>query len=184
MGGVVWGINCTLDGRCGHEDGLVNEEQTRDATRSFEGLDALLMGRKTYELMFPYWAGIAADQSGSPAENEFAVALIAIPKVVFSSTLEHTTDWNTRVVSSSAVDEVRRLRDEGARLSLGASPALAADLRAAGLIARFRFLLHPVVAGRGPKLFGDGEAISMALTSAVTLGSGHVVLDYTVQRSS
>ena len=183
MGGVVWGISCTLDGRCGHEDGLVSEEQTRDAARSFDGFDAVLMGRKTYELMFPYWAEVAADQSGSPAEKEFAIALIEIPKVVFSSTLD-SADWNTRVVSSSAVDEVRRLRDAGTRMSLGASPALAADLRAAGLIDRFRFVLHPVVAGRGPKLFGDDEALAMTLTSATALDSGHVVLDYTVPLSA
>jgi len=183
MGGVVWGISCTLDGRCGHEDGVVGDEQTRDAARSFDGFDAVLMGRKTYELMFPYWAGVAADQSGSPAENEFAVALIEIPKVVFSRTLDNA-DWNTRLVRSSAVDEVRRLRNEGTRMSLGASPALAADLRAAGLIDRFRFVLHPVVAGRGPKLFGDDEALAMTLVSAVPLGSGHVVLEYTVPRGA
>jgi dihydrofolate reductase len=182
MGEVVWGINCTLDGRCGHEDGIADEEQTRDAAASFEGFDAVLMGRKTFELMFPYWATVAGDQSGSPAENEFALAMTEIPKVLFSGTLDHA-DWNTRVVSSPAVDEVRRLRDEGARLILGASPALAADLRAAGLIDRFRFLLHPVVAGKGPKLFGDDEAIAMTLNSAVTLGGGQVVVDYTVTRS-
>jgi dihydrofolate reductase len=141
------------------------------------------MGRTTFELMFPYWATIARDRSGTPAHNTFAVAMTEIPKVVFSSTLDEV-GWNTRVVSTSAVDEVRRLRDEDARLNLGASPTLAADLRAAGLIDRFRFVLHPVVAGKGPKLFGDDEAIGMILNSAVPLGdAGHVVLDYTVTRN-
>ncbi len=183
MGEVVWSINCTLDGRCGHEDGIANDELHVDAAESFEGCDAVLMGRTTFELMFPYWATIARDRSGTPAHNTFAVAMTEIPKVVFSSTLDEA-GWNTRVVSTSAVDEVRRLRDEDARLNLGASPTLAADLRAAGLIDRFRFVLHPVVAGKGPKLFGDDEAIGMILNSAVPLGdAGHVVLDYTVTRN-
>lgn len=182
MGEVVWGINCTLDGRCGHEDGIADEELHRDAAAAFEGFDAVLMGRRTFELMFPYWATVASDQSDTPAVNAFAVAMTEIPKVVFSRTLDQA-GWNTRVVSSSPVDEVRRLRDEGARLNLGASPALAGELRAAGLIDRFRFVLHPIVAGKGPKLFGDHEAIAMTLDSAVTLRSGQVVLYYTVTRS-
>lgn len=180
-GEVVWGINCTLDGRCGHEEGLADDEQTRDATASFAAYDSVLMGRKTYELMFPYWATVADEQSGSPADNEFAVAMTEIPKVVFSSTLDEA-GWNTRVVSSSAADEVSRLRDEGARLGLGASPALAAALRAAGLIDRFRFVLSPVVAGKGPKLFREGEEVAMTLNSAVPWESGSIALDYTVDR--
>jgi len=179
MGEVVWGINCTLDGRCGHEDGIADDELHREAAAAFEGFDALLMGRKTFDLMFPYWATVAADQSDTPTLNAFAIAITEIPKVVFSRTLDRA-DWNTRVVNSSPVDEVRRLRDEGARLSLGASPALAGELRRSGLIDRLHFTLHPVVAGRGPMLFGDDEAIAMTLDSAVPLGAGQIVLDYTV----
>lgn len=179
MGEVVWGINCTLDGRCGHEDGIADAALHVDAVASFAGADALLMGRNTYELMFPFWADVVRDGSGTPAEHAFAVAITEIPKVVFSRTLGEV-GWNTRLVSTSAVDEVRRLRGEHERLSLGASPALAAELRAAGLVDRFRFVLHPVVAGRGPKLFGDDEALAMRLDAARTLSAGHVVLEYTV----
>ncbi|MEO6473303.1 MAG: dihydrofolate reductase family protein, partial [Aeromicrobium sp.] len=61
-----------------------------------------------------------------------------------------------------------------------ASPALAGELRKAGLIDRFHFTLHPVVAGRGPMLFGVDEVVAMTLDSADALSSGQVVLDYTV----
>ncbi|MCW2747004.1 MAG: folA-2 [Nocardioidaceae bacterium] len=179
MGEVVWGINCTLDGRCGHEDGIADEALHREAAESFAQCDTLLLGRITYELMFPYWATVAEDQSDTPEVNAFAVAMTEVPKVVFSRTLDQA-GWNTRVVSSSPVDEVRRLRDEGARMNLGASPALAVQLREAGLIDRFHFVLHPVVAGRGPKLFGDNESIAMTLNSSALLPAGQMVLDYTV----
>jgi dihydrofolate reductase len=181
MGEVVWGIGMSLDGRCGHEGMAPDEGSHRESAESFAGFDALVMGRVTYELMFPFWATVADEQSESAALNAFALAIVQIPKVVFSRTLDEA-GWNTRVVSSSPVDEVRRLRDEGARLNLGASPALANELLSAGLVDRFHLVLHPVAVGQGPMLFRDQDRIAMALDAATPLPGGHVVLDYTVVR--
>jgi dihydrofolate reductase len=179
MGEVVWLINCTLDGRCGHEDVIADDDLHRHATQTLEGVDVVLFGRNTFELLEPHWSTVARGQTGTSAENEFASAIDRLPKVVFSRSLVEV-GWNGRVVHSDPADEVRRLRKEVGRLVVQASPGLAAHLREARLIDRCRFVLQPLVAGAGPAMFGKGEAVSMRLDNAVRLVSGAIALDYTL----
>ena len=58
-------------------------------TRLTRDADVLLYGRKTFELMVPFWPDIANDKSGqTKAENEFAQAFASVPQIiVFSKTL-------------------------------------------------------------------------------------------------
>jgi dihydrofolate reductase len=130
-----------------------------------------------------YWPEVAASGSGKPAENEFARALDRMPKVVFSKSLR-ASDWNTRVVSSDAVREVLRLKEQpGKGLLLIASPGLAASLRAADLIDEYRVLLQPVLVGNGPRLFeAAGPDLDLSLVSATPLGSGVIDLHYVRRR--
>lgn len=61
-----------------------------------------------YQLMFPYWADVAKNQSGSANENRFAERLTAIDKVVISRSLDKVED-NTRLVRSNPVEELFKL---------------------------------------------------------------------------
>src|ERR1700709_2546238 len=103
-----------------------------------EGHTALL-GARTYRLM----SGFAAD-----LPDAFA-ALTAMPKVVFSSTLEAPLSWaNTELVDEDPVEAVRALKRDGTRplRPLGSLTLCRALLRA-GLVDRFRVVVFPVITG-------------------------------------
>ena len=98
-----------------------------------------LMGATTYRVM----SGFAADMP-----DEFA-GLTAMPKVVFSSTLEEPLSWaNTELVDENSVEAVRAMkRDETRPLRTLGSLTLCRALLRAGLVDRFRVVVFPVITG-------------------------------------
>jgi len=98
----------------------------------------VLMGRKTYELM----SGFAATGEEDTGELE------SMPKVVFSSTLTEPLGWeNARLVSGDAVEAVRAMKADGARMRTLGSLSLSRDLLMAGLVDLYRVVIFPVVNG-------------------------------------
>jgi dihydrofolate reductase len=105
-----------------------------------------------YELMAAYWPTADEKPSAPPYEAEYARLWRAVPKVVFSSTLEKV-DWNSRLVRRSALGEVAELRRHpGLVMSVGGS-RLASALAAAGLIDEYRLYYVPILLGAGKPLF-------------------------------
>jgi len=179
MSKVVFLINMTPDGRCGHEAVVADDELHAHATETLRSADAVLFGRATFQLLAGHWPEVAAKQSGTAAENEFARTIGSLPKVVFSKTIGPVA-WNARVVRTDAADEVRRLKAQpGRNLVIQASPGLAASLRAADLIDEYRLLVQPILAGTGPLLFPSNEPeLKLTLTSTRPFRSGVVELRY------
>ncbi len=105
-----------------------------------------LMGATTYRLM----SGFAAEMSNlrTPEESSFA-ELTAMPKVVFSSTLQTPLSWaNTELVDGDAVEAVRAMKRDGTRpLRTLGSLTLCRSLLAAGVVDRFRVVVFPVITG-------------------------------------
>ncbi|MGY1740099.1 MULTISPECIES: dihydrofolate reductase family protein [unclassified Blastococcus] len=101
-----------------------------------------LMGATTYRLM----SGFAAE---APAEDAVMAALTAMPKVVFSSTLEEPLSWaNTELVRGDAVEAVRAMKRDGSRpLRTLGSVSLCRSLLSAGLVDRYRVVVFPVITG-------------------------------------
>src|SRR5258708_37114313 len=97
---VVFAINTTADGFCGHTEMIPDEEFDEYFIRILRNASVILSGRVTYELMVPYWPHIARNQSETKAENEFALMFDSLEKVVFSTTFTHVTDKNPRIVRS------------------------------------------------------------------------------------
>jgi len=104
------------------------------------------MGATTYRLM----SGFAAEMSNlrTPEESSFA-ELTAMPKVVFSSTLQTPLSWaNTELVDGDAVEAVRAMKRDGTRpLRTLGSLTLCRSLLAAGVVDRFRVVVFPVITG-------------------------------------
>ena len=84
MRNVIYAINITLDGCCDHTKTIADEELLEYYTQLLGDVDLLVFGRKTYQLMVPFWPDIAKNQSETKAENEFARTFDSINKVVFS----------------------------------------------------------------------------------------------------
>ncbi|SDT25500.1 Dihydrofolate reductase [Pseudarthrobacter equi] len=109
-----------------------------------------LLGANTYRLMYGMSAQAAADRTGFSAEEGASLTgLAAVPKIVFSSTLQAPLDWpNSTLVTGDAVEAVRELkRTATGPLSTLGSLKLTRSLLAAGLVDRFRLVVFPVITG-------------------------------------
>jgi dihydrofolate reductase len=85
---LIYTINITIDGCCDHTKTVVDEEVLDYYTQLVRDAGLLVYGRKTYQLMVPYWPEIAKNQSETKAEIEFAQAFDSANKIVFSRSLE------------------------------------------------------------------------------------------------
>src|SRR6201993_1140957 len=112
MRNVIFAINITLDGCCDHTKMIADEETHEYFTQLMRDVDLLVFGRKTYQLMVPFWPEVAKNQSMTRAENEFAKAFDSINKIVFSRSLDSAEDRNTRIVRTNLHDEMLKLRQE------------------------------------------------------------------------
>lgn len=178
MRNVVFAINITVDGCSGHESVIADDELHEYYTGLLQDSDVEIFGRNTYHLMYPYWHDIAMNQSESKAINEFARAFDSIPKIVFSTTLK-SVEWNnSTLLSSNLQEEIVKLKQlPGKNISIGGLN-IASQLAQADLIDEYRFLIQPIVAGKGPRLFESGKNLTLELIGSKTFRSGIVELHY------
>ncbi|HLZ89572.1 MAG TPA: dihydrofolate reductase family protein [Puia sp.] len=186
MRNLIFAINTTLDGCCDHTQFNPDEEMMDYFTRLTRDADTFLYGRKTYQLMVPYWPDIAKDHSGqTKADIEFAQAFDAVDKIiVFSQTLDSPEGKNTRIVHTILPDEIRKLKQEQGKNILTGGVAIPTQLAGLGLIDEYRFVVHPIVAGEGRRLF-EGislqEKLRLKLVDSTVFKSGCVALRYLKQ---
>ncbi len=88
MRNVIFAINITADGCCDHTKQVADDETHEYFTQLLREVDLLVFGRKTYQLMVPFWPEVARNQSMSKAENEFARTFDSSKKVVLSRSLD------------------------------------------------------------------------------------------------
>src|ERR1700758_655789 len=116
MRNVIFTMNTTLDGCCDHTKFNPDDETLEYFTHLTRDADTFLYGRKTYQLMVPYWPDVAKNHAGqTKADIEFAQAFDAVNKiVVFSRSLESasTAERNTRIVRNGLRDEILKLKQE------------------------------------------------------------------------
>ena len=181
MRNLIFAINITLDGCCDHTKQTADEETHQFFTQLLRGVDLLLFGRKTYELMVPFWPEVAKNQSMSKAENEFARTFVAINKIVFSRSLESTEDKNTRIVRTNLRDEILKLKLEKGKDILVGGVSIPSQLIELGLVDEFRFVVGPTIAGEGRRLL-EGvslpERLQLKLVDSKIFKSGCVALRY------
>src|SRR6201981_1931474 len=117
---LIFVINTTLDGCVDHTKQIADEETHEYFTHLMRDVDLLVFGRKTYELMVPFWPEVAKNQSMTKASNEFARTFDSLNKAVFSRTLANVDDRNTRIVRTDLRDAILELKQEqGKSILLG-----------------------------------------------------------------
>ncbi len=186
MRNVVFAINTTLDGCCDHTKFNPDEETLAYFTHLTRDADTFLYGRKTYQLMVPYWPDIAKDHSGqTKADIEFAQAFDAVEKIiVFSQSLDSPEGKKTRIVRTGLQDEILKLKQEQGKNILTGGVTIPSQLAELGLIDEYRFVVHPIVIGEGRRLF-EGinlqEKLQLKLVESTVFKSGCVALRYLKQ---
>jgi dihydrofolate reductase len=142
-----------------------------------------LLGANTYRLMSSMSAEAAAEGSGF-SENEGAslTGLAAVPKVIFSSTLQAPLTWpNSELVNGDAVEAVTEMkRTRTGTLSTLGSLSLCRSLLTAGLVDRFRLVVFPVITGRtGQERIYDGYPdVALEMVDSRTFDGRLQLLEY------
>lgn len=175
---LFWQMSVTLDGfmegpnrELNDTAEVVDEDFDRYATEMLNSIDAILLGRVTYQLFTDYWPSA----TGPDADK-----LNELPKIVFSRTLEKVEWNNSRLIKENVAQEVEGLmQQKGKDLALFGSADLASTFIRLGLIDVYRIFVTPVVLGRGSPMFKEiQDRIDLKLLKATTWGSGVVALYY------
>jgi dihydrofolate reductase len=155
--------------------GWLEEEGKKDYT--------FLLGANTYRVMSSMSGEAAAEGSGfSEDEGAALTGLDAVPKVVFSSTLQAPLAWaNSELVTGDAVEAVREMKRTGTRpLTTLGSLSLCRSLLTAGMVDRFRLVVFPVITGRtGRERIYDGYPdVSLEMVDSRTFDGRLQLLEY------
>ena len=185
MRNLIYAINLTIDGCFDHTKGIPDDELLEYFTRLVLDADLLVYGRKTYQLMVPYWPDVAKNHSGeTKADLEFAQAFESRNKIVFSRTLDRAEGRNTRIVRTNLQDEILKLKQEQGNNILIGGVDIPSQLIELGLVDEYYFVVHPVIAGEGRRLLGGinlEKKSLLKLMEAKILKSGCVALHYLKQ---
>jgi dihydrofolate reductase len=179
---VIYATGVSLDGFIAGPDGEIDwaapdEELHRFHNEQTRELGAHFCGRRLYETMV-FWETVHENPSAPEYVVEFARIWQALPKVVFSTTLEEV-EGNARLATDGVVEEVARLREQpGKDLAVGGA-GLAATFIELGLVDEFRLFVSPVVLGSGTPYFPAlAKRIDLELVETRTFGSPVVYLRY------
>lgn len=174
MGSIKSALFISLDGviespETWHFD-YWNDEMGAAVGALMEGNDAMLLGRTTYDGFADYWP--KADP-----EDPMTKQMNASQKYVVSTTLTEATWENSTIVSGDVKAELTKLKQDK-QLGTTGSAVLVQWLAEQGLIDELHLLVHPVVVGKGQKLFADGAKVPLSLVSSTTFETGVVHLVY------
>jgi dihydrofolate reductase len=175
---LVFAINMSLDGCVDHTKFYPDEDTFAYFTQLTRDADTFLYGRKTYQLMVPYWPDTAKED---PAD-EFAQAFDAVNQiVVFSQSLDSAEDKKTTIIRTGLKEEVLKLKQQQGKNIFTGGVNLASQLAGLGLIDEYHFVVLPIVVGEGVRLF-EGinlqEKLQLKLVESTVYKSGAVVLRY------
>jgi dihydrofolate reductase len=189
MGKLVVGTFLTLDGvmqapggrdedvEGGFEHGgwgvpAFDESMGRTMDELMGRADALLLGRKTYEIFAAYWPHQDED-------DPMAAKLNSVPKYVASRTLD-AVDWNnSTLLQGDVADEVPKLKDQYGEVHVAGSGDLIQSLLGHDLVDELQLLIFPVVLGTGKRLFAEGTIPrGLRLVRSTTSDSGVTINAY------
>src|SRR3954462_2627752 len=141
-------------------------------TSMFERADALLLGRKTWEIWEPYWP--------KHDDNPLGHAINALPKYVPSTTLTTPSWHNTHVIAGDVAGAIRELKAQpGNELQVHGSGVLLRWLLERDLVDELNIRLHPIIVGDGLRLFPEkGPTHNLEVVESRQLPQGVTILTY------
>ena len=142
--------------------------------------DALLLGRATYQEFASYWP------YQNSADQPFTDYLNNTSKFVVSTTLEEPLEWqNSTLIKGDVAEEVAKLkRQPGKDIGIVGSATLVRSLLADDLLDELALMVHPIVVGRGKRLFEQGgDQKALELVDSKTFGTGVLYLTYQLAQS-
>jgi dihydrofolate reductase len=138
----------------------------------FDRADALLLGRKTWDIWEPYWP--------QHDDNPFGKAINALPKYVPSTTLKESAWHNTRVIGGDVEAAIRQLKAQpGNELQVHGSGELLRWLLERDLVDELNLRIYPVIVGDGLRLFpAQGQTHNLELIDSRSTSTGVMIQTY------
>jgi dihydrofolate reductase len=148
-------------------------------TEQYAQGDIYLMGKTTYEMLWPGWSKMTEGDGPGPILNR-------MHKVVVSATLAEAPWKESTIIRANVVEELTRLKQQpGKDIIIDGSATLVQSLQGTGLIDEYRLLVQPFVMGRGRKYFPEGMPMtSLRLVESRTLAGGTLALIYASEASA
>ncbi len=180
---IIYMMMVSLDGFVAGPHGendwpIIDEELHTFVNDQQQAIDIYLYGRRMYQLMARDWPPLESDPSMPGYILEFARIWKAMPKIVFSKTLDRV-EWNSRLALGSVAEEAARLKAQpGKDMAVGGADLASTFIRH-GLIDEYRLFVHPVVVGGGTPYFPpQDDRLALKLVDTHTFSSGVVYLCY------
>jgi dihydrofolate reductase len=173
---IVAGLAITLDGVVDSPSGnwmRFGEEMWDIIGAGIAESDAILLGRRTYLEFAELWPRQSRDAPMAAYMND-------TPKYVASRTLE-TVEWSgAQLLTGDLHEALRDLKQRpGKNIQLPGSPRLVRSLLVDGLLDELSLMIHPIVLGRGSKLFEDESGpVDLELVESRALSNGVVSVTY------
>jgi len=138
-----------------------------------KSMDALLLGRRTYEIFAGYWPT-------APEAIPFTGLLNRVPKYVASRTLAGQLAWQgSTVLTGDLAESITALKERHTEVHVIGSLDLVQSLLRFRLVDRMNLWLYPLLLGTGKRVFADGIVpTALRLTESVTYPKGTVQLTY------
>jgi dihydrofolate reductase len=175
---IVAGLFISLDGVYESPDQwhfpYFNDEMGAEVGGLMAESDTMLLGRQTYEEFALYWPHQSSDVEPADFMNN-------TPKVVISTTLKTPLAWqNSTLISGNVAEELTKLKQQpGKNIGITGSGTLVRSLLEQGLLDGLHLLVHPIVVGKGKRLWdGEHAQVPLKLMSSKTLSTGVLSLGY------
>ncbi|MGE5597180.1 MAG: dihydrofolate reductase family protein [Hyphomicrobiales bacterium] len=150
----------------------VDSEAGEIVFEHYRGMEALLLGRKTYDIFAGYWPT-------APSDIPFTDLFNRSPKYVVSRSLAGPKWQGTTILRAADASAIAPLKERHNEVHVVGSGSLMRSLLANNLVDRLNLWVYPVLLGTGKRLFGEGIApAAMRLLEARPFPSGAVLLNY------
>ena len=153
--------------------GYLNDEMFGVMWALNDRCDTMLLGRNTF-------ASFAGAFGSAPADDPIAGRMNRPTKVVVSSTLTDPGWANSTVLKGDPIEGIAALKGQpGGDIITTGSTKLVKTMLRAGLVDEVSLLVHPLVVGKGERLFDDGvDALPLTLVETAAFATGVVHLHY------
>jgi dihydrofolate reductase len=175
---IVAGLFISLDGVTESSDQwhfpYFNDEMAEAIQSQMAASDTMLLGRVTYQEFAGFWP------RQTEADMPMADYMNNTPKLVVSTTLE-TVEWqNSTLIKGNVVEALTKLKHQpGKNINITGSGTLVRSLLRDDLLDELQLLVHPIVVGRGKRLFADtSEPKALKLVDSKTFSTGVLSLTY------
>ncbi len=180
MGKIVSSFFISLDGVVESPDQwhfpYFDDEMGNAIGKAVERTEVFLLGRVGYEEWASYWP--------ESDDEPFASFLNNLPKYVVTNTLDKATWNNTTIVSGDVATRLQKIKGETeGNIAMSGSATLVRWLLANGLLDELVLMVHPIVVGKGQRLFEDTPQHPLELAEHEVFGTGVLNLKYVPAKS-